>query len=43
MDSDRIGWEVDETYSEFCPVGGRNITGAETKIVIKSGSQLFIP
>jgi len=31
MDSDRIRWEVDETDSEFCLMGGRNVSGAETK------------
>ena len=31
MDSDRIGWEVDETDSEFCLMRGRNISGAKTK------------
>jgi hypothetical protein len=30
MDLDRIGWEVDETYSKFCQMGGRNISGVET-------------
>jgi hypothetical protein len=41
MDSDRIGWEVDETCSEFCLMGGRNIRGAETKNRYQK-RQLFI-
>jgi len=31
MDSDRIGWEVDKTCSKFCLIGGRNVSGVETK------------
>jgi hypothetical protein len=41
MDLDRIGWKVDETYSEFCLMGGRNISGVETKHLAQKSTSVL--